>query len=183
LDDRRPSSRARTQTSSRLLERRGSAQQEPLPVGAAGSAELAVLRCELDALGDGLETQRLRETDDGERERVLPVVGDTGDEALVDLDDVDRKFTLLLPNCTPAHAHSLAERLQTVIPHGQSVSMGIAHGDGHQSADTLLAFAGSALYSCKRNRHGARAHRLSSSQTSPPLARQRVEPDWLKPSA
>lgn len=72
------------------------------------------------------------------------------------------EFCLVLPNCTPTQANSLAKRLQDVTPYGQSVSIGLAHGDGHQSADALLAFADSVLYACKRHRRDA--HTLAMPQ-------------------
>jgi diguanylate cyclase (GGDEF)-like protein len=65
------------------------------------------------------------------------------------------EFTLALPNCSPADAVSLVDRLRAVMPMGQSCSAGVACWNGKESGDSLVARADQALYQAKtqgRNR-------------------------------
>jgi diguanylate cyclase (GGDEF)-like protein len=60
------------------------------------------------------------------------------------------EFLVVLPNCTPANAHTLVDRLVRALPPGQTCSAGVAHlrwGDG---VDQLLARARAALIKAKR---------------------------------
>lgn len=60
------------------------------------------------------------------------------------------EFTLVLPQCTVAHATSLVERLRPVMPDLQTFSAGIALWDGQESATQLLQRADQALMEAKR---------------------------------
>jgi len=65
------------------------------------------------------------------------------------------EFTLALPNCSPADAVALVDRLRAVMPMGQSCSAGVACWNGKESGDSLVARADQALYQAKtqgRNR-------------------------------
>jgi diguanylate cyclase (GGDEF)-like protein len=59
------------------------------------------------------------------------------------------EFIVILPDCPPAGASDVVERLRTVTPDGQTVSGGIATWDGSESAESLLARADRALHSAK----------------------------------
>jgi diguanylate cyclase (GGDEF)-like protein/PAS domain S-box-containing protein len=60
------------------------------------------------------------------------------------------EFALLLPDCPPEQALRLLDRLRTATPQEQTCSVGIAHWDGSEEADDLLARADAALYEAKR---------------------------------
>src|SRR6516162_373927 len=75
-----------------LLQRARGREQETLPGDAAECQECGDLRLELDALGHGLEPQRLAEGDHRARQlRAVVGVGETADEGAVDLQYVDRE--------------------------------------------------------------------------------------------
>jgi diguanylate cyclase len=59
------------------------------------------------------------------------------------------EFIVILPDCQPAGASDVVERLRAVTPDGQTVSGGIATWDGSESAESLLARAGRALHAAK----------------------------------
>jgi diguanylate cyclase len=59
------------------------------------------------------------------------------------------EFALLLPNCSPDHALTLANRLRAVMPDGVTVSIGVAAWDGEEPPEALLARADAALYTAK----------------------------------
>jgi diguanylate cyclase (GGDEF)-like protein/PAS domain S-box-containing protein len=59
------------------------------------------------------------------------------------------EFALLLPNCSPDHALTLANRLRAVMPDGVTVSIGVAAWDGEEPPEALLARADAALYMAK----------------------------------
>jgi diguanylate cyclase (GGDEF)-like protein/PAS domain S-box-containing protein len=59
------------------------------------------------------------------------------------------EFVVILPDCQPASASDVIERLRAVTPDGQTLSGGIATWDGSESAESLLARADSALYAAK----------------------------------
>jgi diguanylate cyclase (GGDEF)-like protein len=60
-----------------------------------------------------------------------------------------QEFIVILPDCQPAGASDVVERLRTVTPDGQTVSGGIATWDGLESAESLLARADRALRAAK----------------------------------
>ena len=60
------------------------------------------------------------------------------------------EFALALPACNLDDAVRLVERLRGATPAGQTVSAGIAHWDGLESAIALYARADAALYDAKR---------------------------------
>lgn len=69
----------------------GLREQVPLPAVAAHGADVGELLLGLDPFGDSVHVDRAQESHDGERKRLVAVVGSqTADEGLVDLDDVDR---------------------------------------------------------------------------------------------
>lgn len=87
-----------------------------------------------------------------------------GDELLVEFADVTRRamrasdtmarwggeeFALSLPNCGPADAQVVLDRLRGLTPLGQTCSIGYATWDGVESAEALLARADQALYAAK----------------------------------
>jgi diguanylate cyclase (GGDEF)-like protein/PAS domain S-box-containing protein len=59
------------------------------------------------------------------------------------------EFIVVLPDCSSVGASDVIERLRAVTPDGQTVSGGIATWDGSESAESLLARAGRALYAAK----------------------------------
>jgi len=61
------------------------------------------------------------------------------------------EFVALLPDCPPGEAERVTERLCRAVPRGCTCSRGIAHWDGHESADELLLRADQALYEAKRH--------------------------------
>jgi diguanylate cyclase (GGDEF)-like protein len=73
------------------------------------------------------------------------------------------EFTLALPACTPTAAAPLLERLRAATPEGQTVSAGLAHWDGEESADSLVGRADAALYEAK----GAGRDRIWSAGAMP----------------
>jgi diguanylate cyclase (GGDEF)-like protein len=65
------------------------------------------------------------------------------------------EFVLALPDCSPADAVTLVERLRAMIPMGQSCSAGVACWNGKETGANLVARADQALYQAKtqgRNR-------------------------------
>jgi diguanylate cyclase (GGDEF)-like protein len=65
------------------------------------------------------------------------------------------EFVLALPDCSPADAVALVERLRAMIPMGQSCSAGVACWNGKETGANLVARADQALYQAKtqgRNR-------------------------------
>ena len=79
------------------------------------------------------------------------------------------EFAVLLPDCGPANAMEIAERLRTAQPEG-TFSIGVADWDGRQDGDELIGRADRALYAAKAGgRNQCRA------DTAPhPAARSRV---------
>jgi diguanylate cyclase (GGDEF)-like protein/PAS domain S-box-containing protein len=61
------------------------------------------------------------------------------------------EFALLLPDCPPDEMPALLDRLRAATPQGQTVSIGMAHWDGSETADDLVARADSALYAAKES--------------------------------
>lgn len=59
------------------------------------------------------------------------------------------EFVALLPDCPPAEAERVAQRLCSDLPLNCTCSTGIAYWDGHESAEELLARADTALYETK----------------------------------
>lgn len=59
------------------------------------------------------------------------------------------EFVALLPNCHRAEAEQVVQRLCRGTPSGRTCSAGIAHWDGHESADELLTRADRAMYAAK----------------------------------
>ena len=59
------------------------------------------------------------------------------------------EFIVILPDCSPAGACAVLERLRIVTPHGQTVSGGIATWDRSESAESLLGRADRALHAAK----------------------------------
>ncbi|HEX8855151.1 MAG TPA: GGDEF domain-containing protein [Thermoleophilaceae bacterium] len=68
------------------------------------------------------------------------------------------EFLVALPNCTPANAHALIDRLVRALPPGQTCSAGVAHLRSGESVDQLVARADAALLAAKR---GGRAQVVS----------------------
>jgi diguanylate cyclase (GGDEF)-like protein len=65
------------------------------------------------------------------------------------------EFAVLLHGCEQTQAIELFERLQTMLPGGQTFSAGIADSEGREDAAPVLALADAALYRAKelgRNR-------------------------------
>jgi diguanylate cyclase (GGDEF)-like protein len=75
------------------------------------------------------------------------------------------EFVALLPDCPPAAAERLMDRLRDEVATACGCSAGIACWDGRESADELLARADSAMYEAKK----AAARRASAA-----MARERV---------
>lgn len=59
------------------------------------------------------------------------------------------EFAAILPNCDLPSAHQIADRLRGVMPHGQTVSAGVASWDGLEGVSGLLGRADVALYEAK----------------------------------
>jgi diguanylate cyclase (GGDEF)-like protein len=59
------------------------------------------------------------------------------------------EFAVLLPDCGPAAAIEIAERLRTAQPEG-TCSIGVAAWDGQEEATGLVARADRALYAAKK---------------------------------
>jgi diguanylate cyclase (GGDEF)-like protein len=62
----------------------------------------------------------------------------------------DDEFLVLLPNCTPANAYALVDRLVRALPRGQTCSAGLAHRRGGDSVRRLVDRASEALYDAKQ---------------------------------
>jgi diguanylate cyclase (GGDEF)-like protein len=60
------------------------------------------------------------------------------------------EFALLLPGAGPGDATSVVEPLRPATPMEQTESVGIAHWDGEEGAEALIARADRALYEAKR---------------------------------
>jgi diguanylate cyclase len=74
------------------------------------------------------------------RMRVVDTLGRYGGE----------EFALLLPGAGPDNVAPVVERLRAATPMGQTVSVGLAHWDGEETAGALIARADRALYEAKR---------------------------------
>jgi diguanylate cyclase (GGDEF)-like protein/PAS domain S-box-containing protein len=61
------------------------------------------------------------------------------------------EFAVLLPACKPGPAFVAVERLRAATPRVTTCSAGLAHWNGGESADDLLARADAALYRAKRD--------------------------------
>jgi diguanylate cyclase (GGDEF)-like protein len=59
------------------------------------------------------------------------------------------EFVVLLPDCTPADARIVIERMREATPDGQTCSAGIAALEVGESAEHLVARADAALYAAK----------------------------------
>jgi diguanylate cyclase (GGDEF)-like protein len=59
------------------------------------------------------------------------------------------EFIAILPECMPAEAEHVADRLVRSMPLGQTCSTGIACWDGHESAEALLGRADKEMYAAK----------------------------------
>jgi diguanylate cyclase (GGDEF)-like protein/PAS domain S-box-containing protein len=59
------------------------------------------------------------------------------------------EFAVLLPECAPEHADTVAGRLKAAVPHAAGVSVGVVIWDGAETADQLLKRADAALYADK----------------------------------
>ena len=59
------------------------------------------------------------------------------------------EFGVLLPSCPPDDAFIVAERLRSVMPGGQTCSLGVATWDGTSTSSQLYSIADSALYRAK----------------------------------
>jgi diguanylate cyclase (GGDEF)-like protein len=65
------------------------------------------------------------------------------------------EFTALLVGCSQAEAVAVLERVRAATPLGETVSVGVAQWDGHQTPEQLIGLADEALYQAKhqgRNR-------------------------------
>ena len=60
------------------------------------------------------------------------------------------EFTVLLPDCGTPQALAVADALRTLMPSGQTCSVGVATWDGQESGPQLVARADEALYDAKR---------------------------------
>jgi diguanylate cyclase (GGDEF)-like protein len=61
------------------------------------------------------------------------------------------EFAIALPACSVHHALEVMQRLNEVLPAGQSCSAGVAQWNGAESAGEVLERADQALYEAKRN--------------------------------
>ncbi|HEV3233024.1 MAG TPA: bifunctional diguanylate cyclase/phosphodiesterase [Candidatus Dormibacteraeota bacterium] len=59
------------------------------------------------------------------------------------------EFSLVLPDCGPDDARLIADRLRSAVPHGQTVSAGVAYWNGSETGSSLLGRADAALYEAK----------------------------------
>jgi diguanylate cyclase (GGDEF)-like protein len=59
------------------------------------------------------------------------------------------EFGLLMPDCPPEEAESLVARLRAATPQDQTASVGIAHWDGSESAESIVSRADAAMYEAK----------------------------------
>lgn len=60
------------------------------------------------------------------------------------------EFCVLLPTSTIDQARVVADRLRTVVPDGQTCSIGVAEWDGREACADLVARADTALYEAKQ---------------------------------
>jgi diguanylate cyclase (GGDEF)-like protein len=82
------------------------------------------------------------------------------------------EFAVLLPGCPTEFVGVVAERLRTVMPDGQTCSLGAVTWDGHQTPAELFAAADQALYRAKHNGRN-QVHVV----LSPPAAARAAAPD------
>ena len=59
------------------------------------------------------------------------------------------EFGILLPDCPPDEALNLLARFRAATPQGQTISVGLAHWDGVEGPDDIVARADAALYEAK----------------------------------
>ena len=57
----------------------------------------------------------------------------------------------MLPSCTLEDAVHLIERMRAATPAGQTCSAGVAHWNGEETPEDLVARADSALYEAKHS--------------------------------
>ena len=87
-------------------------------------------------------------------DRLLKAAAAAWREELRAVDTVARcggeEFGLILPGCEPEAALTVVERVRAGTPGGQTCSAGVAHWDGSETADAVLARADRALYAAKQ---------------------------------
>jgi diguanylate cyclase (GGDEF)-like protein len=59
------------------------------------------------------------------------------------------EFAAILPDCDLDNARVIADRLRLAVPHGQTVSAGVARWNGSETLQSLLGRADAALYEAK----------------------------------
>jgi diguanylate cyclase (GGDEF)-like protein len=61
------------------------------------------------------------------------------------------EFAAVLPSCTLEDAVHLIERMRAATPAGQTCSAGVAHWNGEETPEELVARADTALYEAKHS--------------------------------
>jgi len=64
------------------------------------------------------------------------------------------EFAVLIPECDRSKGQGICERLCKALPEGRTSSIGIAHWDGIEDADSLVGRADRALYEAKQSGRG-----------------------------
>ncbi len=86
-------------------------------------------------------------------DRLLKATASAWAEALRSADFIARlggdEFVALLPDCMPAEAERVADRLSRSMPLDQTCSTGIACWDGRESAEALIGRADKEMYAAK----------------------------------
>ena len=87
-------------------------------------------------------------------DRLLKLAASVWADALRDVDTIARvggdEFVALLPDCPPADAERVMQRLSGSLPPGLTCSAGSALWDGRESAEELLSRADRAMYEAKK---------------------------------